>query len=151
MLPSSGIYSPTVRWFLARLIFYPEDGGETCLRIIGPCTDYMTMYCRWQQSGLWFVVVIGSGTWRQTVLVVCVLYSHLLKSPVQFWHILFKVLYVIMELSCSVISNIICHPLCSLPRWSLPWCAEIRLRLPWTCSSETSCLQWKLNWLCTYC
>jgi hypothetical protein len=39
------------RWFLARLIFDPEDGGDTFLRNVGSYTDY-TALCprRWQIS-----------------------------------------------------------------------------------------------------
>jgi hypothetical protein len=37
------------RWFPARLIFDPEDGGETFLRNVGSYTDYTVLYPRrWQ-------------------------------------------------------------------------------------------------------
>jgi hypothetical protein len=43
--------SPSSRWFLARLIFDPEDGGDTLLRNVGSCTDYTALYPRrWQFS-----------------------------------------------------------------------------------------------------
>jgi hypothetical protein len=31
---------PATRWFLARLIFDPEDGGDAFLRNVGSHTDY---------------------------------------------------------------------------------------------------------------
>jgi hypothetical protein len=38
-------------WFLARLIFDPEDGGDTFLRSVGSYTDYTALYLRrWQFS-----------------------------------------------------------------------------------------------------
>jgi hypothetical protein len=37
------------RWLLARLIFDPEDVGDTFLRNVGSCTYYTTLYIRrWQ-------------------------------------------------------------------------------------------------------
>jgi hypothetical protein len=39
------------RWFLTRLIFGPEDGGDTFLRNVGSYTDYTVLYPRrWQFS-----------------------------------------------------------------------------------------------------
>jgi hypothetical protein len=40
------IHPLATRWFLARLIFYPEDGGNTFLRNVGSHTDYMALYPR---------------------------------------------------------------------------------------------------------
>jgi hypothetical protein len=38
-------------WFLARMIFDPEDGGDTFLRNVGSYTDCTTLYLkRWQLS-----------------------------------------------------------------------------------------------------
>jgi hypothetical protein len=34
------------RWFLARLIFDPEDGGDTFFRNVGSHTDCMALYPR---------------------------------------------------------------------------------------------------------
>jgi hypothetical protein len=41
----------TERWFLARLIIYPDDGGDMFLRNVGSYTDYKALYSRrWQFS-----------------------------------------------------------------------------------------------------
>jgi hypothetical protein len=41
------------RWFLARMIFDTEDGGDTFLRNGGSPTDYTVLYPgRWKYSGL---------------------------------------------------------------------------------------------------
>jgi hypothetical protein len=37
-------YAPAVRWYLARLIFEPEDGGNIFIRNIGSRTDYTVLY-----------------------------------------------------------------------------------------------------------
>jgi hypothetical protein len=38
--------SPVARWFLARLIFDTEDGGDTFLRNVISHTDYTALYPR---------------------------------------------------------------------------------------------------------
>jgi hypothetical protein len=48
---SSFCLTPCSRWFLARLIFDHEDGGDTFLRNVGSYTDYTALYpSRWQFS-----------------------------------------------------------------------------------------------------
>jgi hypothetical protein len=44
---------PATRWIFGRLIFDPEDGGDTFLRNIGSHTHYTALYPRrWQCSGI---------------------------------------------------------------------------------------------------
>jgi hypothetical protein len=43
---------PAARWFLAGLIFDPEDGGDTFHRNVGPHTDYTALYPRRGQHSL---------------------------------------------------------------------------------------------------
>jgi hypothetical protein len=51
MTDSSLCLATCSRWFLARLIFDPENGGETILRSVGSHTDYTALYPRrWQFS-----------------------------------------------------------------------------------------------------
>jgi hypothetical protein len=45
--------SPATARFLARLIFYPEDGGDTFLRNISLHTEYTALHPRsWQHSNV---------------------------------------------------------------------------------------------------
>jgi hypothetical protein len=45
------ILVPATHWFLARLIFGPEDGGDSFLRNVGPRTNYSVLYPRrWKHS-----------------------------------------------------------------------------------------------------
>jgi hypothetical protein len=59
-------WSPATRRFLARLIFDPEEGGDTVLQNVCPHTDYTAIYPRiWIHSGpimtlLLCVLVCGS-------------------------------------------------------------------------------------------
>jgi hypothetical protein len=44
-------WTPTARWFLAQLIFDPEDGGDTFLRNVGSHTNHTMLYVRrWLHS-----------------------------------------------------------------------------------------------------
>jgi hypothetical protein len=38
--------APAARWFLAKLFFYHEDGGDIFLRNVGSHTDYTALYPR---------------------------------------------------------------------------------------------------------
>jgi hypothetical protein len=42
--PYSTASPPAARWFLARLIFDPEDGSDTFFRNVGSHTDYTALY-----------------------------------------------------------------------------------------------------------
>jgi hypothetical protein len=46
VIPTDSSFCPATRsrWFLARLIFDPEDGGNTFLRNVGSYTDYTVLY-----------------------------------------------------------------------------------------------------------
>jgi hypothetical protein len=60
----NSVYPPAAHWGLARLDFYPEDGGDIFLRNIGSHTEYTTLYPRrWQHSLLPLL-----RTWYRTEL-----------------------------------------------------------------------------------
>jgi hypothetical protein len=47
----AGAQPPAARWFLARLIFDPEDGGDAAFRNVGSHTDCTALHPRrWQYS-----------------------------------------------------------------------------------------------------
>jgi hypothetical protein len=48
-------------WFLARLIFEPENGGDTFLENVSSCTDYTASYPRrWHLSnGILEIIMVG--------------------------------------------------------------------------------------------
>jgi hypothetical protein len=60
---------PATRWFLARLIFDPEDGGDTLLRNVGLHTDYTTLYpAIWQYSIGKLMNDESEGSWKEAVV-----------------------------------------------------------------------------------
>jgi hypothetical protein len=50
--------SPSARWFLARMIFDYDDGGDTFFRNVGSHTDYKALYSKLRALLLSFTVLI---------------------------------------------------------------------------------------------